>query len=138
MPKINATSLGKKTNATFKNSVKLMNFSVKLTDLALTFFPRENLLIAKNQCHFPREKSQCQNRFHGKKSVCTKKFSPLVYLVNHVEITCARIVVVFTKNFSNKRNFVKVQTFQSLEIKITLKHLYLPSHFYLQITNMIN
>ena len=35
-------------------------FFVKLTDLALTFFPRENLLIAKNQCHFPREKNQCQ------------------------------------------------------------------------------
>ena len=27
--------------------------------LALTFFPRENLLIAKNQCHLPREKNQC-------------------------------------------------------------------------------
>ena len=35
-------------------------FSVKLTNLALTFFPRENLLIAKNQCHLPREKIQCQ------------------------------------------------------------------------------
>ena len=35
-------------------------FSVKLTNLALTFFPRENLLIAKNQCHLPREKNQCQ------------------------------------------------------------------------------
>ena len=34
-------------------------FSVKLTNLALTFFPRENLLIAKNQCHLPREKNQC-------------------------------------------------------------------------------
>ena len=34
-------------------------FSVKITDLALTFFPRENLPIAKNQCHFPREKNQC-------------------------------------------------------------------------------
>ena len=29
--------------------------------MALTFFPRENLLIAKNQCHFPREKNQCHS-----------------------------------------------------------------------------
>ena len=29
--------------------------------LALTFFLRENLLIAKNQCHFPREKNQCHS-----------------------------------------------------------------------------
>ena len=41
------------------NFIVQVNFSVKLTDLALTFFPRENLLIAKNQCHFPREKIQC-------------------------------------------------------------------------------
>ena len=27
--------------------------------MALTFFPRENLLIAKNQCQLPREKIQC-------------------------------------------------------------------------------
>ena len=34
-------------------------FFREITFLALTFFPRENLLIAKNQCHFPREKNQC-------------------------------------------------------------------------------
>ena len=42
------------------NFIVQVDFSVKLTDLALTFFPRENLLIAKNQCHLPREKNQCQ------------------------------------------------------------------------------
>ena len=41
------------------NFIVQVDFSVKLTDLALTFFPRENLLIAKNQCHFPREENQC-------------------------------------------------------------------------------
>ena len=41
------------------NFIVQVDFSVKLTDLALTFFPRENLLIAKNQWHFPREKNQC-------------------------------------------------------------------------------
>ena len=34
-------------------------FFREITFLALTFFPRENLLIAKNQCHLPREKIQC-------------------------------------------------------------------------------
>ena len=32
------------------NFIVQVDFSVKLTDLALTFFPRENLLIAKNPC----------------------------------------------------------------------------------------
>ena len=34
-------------------------FFREITFLALTFFPREDLLIAKNQCHLPREKIQC-------------------------------------------------------------------------------
>ena len=34
-------------------------FFREINFLALTFFPRENLLIAKNQCHLPREKNQC-------------------------------------------------------------------------------
>ena len=34
-------------------------FFCEIIILALTFFPRENLLIAKNQCYFPREKDQC-------------------------------------------------------------------------------
>ena len=41
------------------NFVMQNTFFREITFLALTFFPRENLLIAKNQCHLPREKNQC-------------------------------------------------------------------------------
>ena len=41
------------------------NFFREINFLALAFFPRENLLIAKCQCHFPREKNQCHfQKFH--------------------------------------------------------------------------
>ena len=102
MPKINATSLGRKTNATFKNFVNLTNFSVKITDLALTFFPRE-----KNQCHFQKFRQidefftkimKIQKTFTKDRTILCKfnqfhTFSSLslqgtktVYLANYVEI----------------------------------------------------
>ena len=42
-----------------KNFLLQNTFFREIIFLALTFFPREDLLIAKNQCHLPREKNQC-------------------------------------------------------------------------------
>ena len=73
-----------------------LNFSVKLADLALTFFPRENLLIAKNQCHFPREKTQCH--FHKITSIWRNFEEKLCTIAQFDE--CFEAIAVFYAKFS--------------------------------------
>ena len=79
-----------------KNYVKLMSFSVK-SNFGIDFFPREELLIAKNQCHFPREKNQCHFRQFDEFSV---KITDLALAFFPREKTNANF-----KNFVNLTNF---------------------------------
>ena len=77
-------------------SVKLLRFCYKIGDLTnFSVKSRKwHWLFSLGKWHWflaiskfsLGKKINAKIWFHGKKSVCTKKFSPLVYLVNHVEI----------------------------------------------------